>query len=191
MGYNIYVFRHGQTYFNRDKIFTGWKETRLTPLGIRQAKSVSKKLKDKKIDVSFNNGLFRSKQTLSYILKYHPECKKVIIDRRMIERSYGSLSGKKHEDTIKKYGLEQFNKWHRGFNDRPPGGESLSDVEIRVGKFIKFLENYVKKNKVNVAISASGNSIRLFRKIIEGKSKEQVVKWTIPYDNYFHYVINV
>ena len=47
--YNIYVFRHGQTYFNREHRFTGWKESRLTPLGVKQAKFIAGKLKNKKI----------------------------------------------------------------------------------------------------------------------------------------------
>jgi broad specificity phosphatase PhoE len=60
----------------------------------------------------------------------------------------------------------------------------FADVEIRVQKFIDWLISYVKKNKVNVAISAHGNSIRLFRKIWEKKSKEEAVKWFIPYDKF-------
>ena len=50
--YYIYLFRHGQTYFNRDGIFTGWKESKLTPLGIKQACIIAKKLKNKKIDAA-------------------------------------------------------------------------------------------------------------------------------------------
>jgi 2,3-bisphosphoglycerate-dependent phosphoglycerate mutase len=186
--YHIYLFRHGQTYFNKNKMFTGWKESKLTSLGIKQAKAIGKMLKDKKIDIAFDNGLSRSKRTLKEVLVYHPECKKIITDKRMIERSYGKLEGLEHADIIAKYGFDQFNKWHRGFNDRPPKGESFADVEKRVGKFIKFLKFYIKKNRVNVAISASGNSIRLFRKIMEKKSKNDVVKWKIPYDLYFEYV---
>ena len=71
----------------------------------------------------------------------------------------------------------------------PPNGESFADVEKRVGKFIKFLKFYIKKNRVNVAISAHGNSIRLFRKIMEKKPKSEVIKWKIPYDRYFHYTL--
>lgn len=107
----------------------------------------------------------------------------------MIERSYGVLEGKKHDDIIKKYGLEQFNKWHRGFKDRPPKGESFFDVKKRVWKYIKDLMKFIRKNNVNVAISAHGNSIRLFRKIIENKPKEECVKWVIPYDKVFVYKI--
>ena len=38
-------------------------------------------------------------------------------------------------------------------------------------------------------ISAHGNSIRLFRKILERADKKQVVKWFIPYDKVFVYKI--
>jgi len=189
--YKIYIFRHGQTYYNRDGIFTGWKDSKLTPLGIKQARTLAKKLKNKKFQAAFYTRLSRSKQTLREVLKYHPECKKLIEDNRMIERSYGRLEGKHHSTIIRKYGLKQYNAWHRGFDIRPPGGESFADVEKRVRSFIKDLKKFIKKNKVNVAISAHGNSIRLFRKIMERAPKSKAVKWEIPYDKYFEYTIEV
>jgi bisphosphoglycerate-dependent phosphoglycerate mutase len=64
-------------------------------------------------------------------------------------------------------------------------------VESRVSSFIKDLIKLIKKEKVNVAISAHGNSIRLFRKIMEKASKEKAIAWTIPYDDYYEYTINV
>lgn len=191
MKYHIYVFRHGQTYFNRKHIFTGWKESRLTPLGIRQARIIARKLKNKKIEIAFQTPHSRSKNTLKEILKYHPECRKIITDKRIIERSYGKLEGVKHDLIIRKYGEEQFNKWHRGFRDRPPGGESFADVEKRVESFIKDLKKLIKKEKVDIAISASGNSIRLFRKIMEKKPEKEIVRWFIPYDKYFEYVVKI
>jgi broad specificity phosphatase PhoE len=63
----IYLFRHGQTYYNRDKIFTGWKDSKLTPLGIRQAKRIANKLKKKKIDVAYQTRLSRSTGCLKEI----------------------------------------------------------------------------------------------------------------------------
>ncbi|MBD3263304.1 2,3-bisphosphoglycerate-dependent phosphoglycerate mutase [Candidatus Woesearchaeota archaeon] len=191
MNCKIYVFRHGQTYYNRDGIFTGWKDSKLTSKGIKEAKIIAKKLKNKKFQVAFRTRLTRSKQTLKEVLKYHPECKKIIEDNRMIERSYGNLEGKHHDTIIKKYGKEQYDKWHRGFDVRPPKGESFADVEKRVKKFITYLKKYIKKHKVNIAISAHGNSIRLFRKIIENATKKQAVKWNIPYTKYFEYTIKV
>jgi len=189
--YKIYIFRHGQTYYNKNGWFTGWKDSRLTPLGIRQARIIARKLKGKKFQVAFCTRLSRSKQTLKEVLKYHPECKKIIEDNRMIERSYGKLEGKHHDTIIKKFGKAQYDAWHRGYDVRPPGGESFADVEKRVRSFIKDLKRFIKKNKVNVAISAHGNSIRLFRKIMERAPKSKAVRWFIPYDKYYEYTIKV
>ena len=184
-----YVFRHGKTFYNEKGIFTGWKDSKLTPRGIGNAKEVAKKLKNKNIDVAIHTTLSRSKDTLKYVLKFHPECKKILVDDRMIERSYGSLAGKKHDTIIEEYGIEKYNLWHRGFNVRPPKGESFADVEKRVKKFILWLKKYVKDNKVDVAISAHGNSIRLFRKIMENLSVKETESLNIPYDKVYVYKI--
>ena len=187
----IYLFRHGQTYYNKNKVFTGWKDSKLTPQGVKNAKEVAKKLKDKEFRVAIRTSLSRSKDTLKEVLKYHPECKEILEDDRMIERSYGFLEGKTHKKIIDKYGKEEYDKWHRGWDYPPKDGESFKMVEKRVKKFISWLKKYMKKNKVNVAISAHGNSIRLFRKIMEKASKKETIKWDIPYDKYFEYTIKV
>ena len=187
----IYLFRHGQTTYNKNKIFTGWSESHLTPLGIKQAKIIAKKLKNKKFQVAFQTKLSRSKDTLKEVLKFHPECKELIEANQMIERNYGDFNGLKHNTIIKKYGEEQYEHWHRGFGDRAPKGESFADVEVRVKSFIKDLLKFMKKEQVSVAISAHGNSIRLFRKIMEHASREQTVKWIIPYDKVFTYSIKI
>lgn len=187
--FRIYLFRHGQTTFNRDGKFTGQTEAKLTAKGRRHAMKIAKKLKDKKFEVAIHTKLSRSKDTLKSVLKFHPECKLILEDNRMIERSYGELSGKLHSTIIRKYGQKQFDKWHRDFGTRSPGGESFADVEKRVKSFIKDLKKFMKKNKVNVAISAHGNSIRLFRKIMEKASRKETVGWFIPYDKVFEYSV--
>ncbi len=210
----IYLFRHGKTDFNVRKIFTGWKDSNLTKEGIKNAKEISKILKNKKIDVAIYTHLSRSKDTLKYVLKIHPECRTLICDDRMIERSYGELEGMKHEDFIKNTGKELFllgeysnlNKKekkeyelflgkkeyetiHRGWEISAQDGESFLDVEKRVLDFIFWLKKYVKENKVNVMISAHGNSIRIFRKIWEEKEKKEASRWEIPYDKVYTYKV--
>ncbi len=216
--YKIYLFRHGRTNYNVKGMFTGWKESHLVWRGKRDAKKVAKKLKNKKFQVAIHTRLVRSKETLDFVLKFHPECKKILIDDRMIERSYGILEGTTHKSFIEKIGTQEYSLLvhgdaieslspklrkkvekllgekeyeaiHRGYNVKVPKGESFADVEKRVASFIKWLKTYVKKNKVNVAISAHGNSIRLFRKIMENASKDETVKWFIPYDKVFEYEI--
>jgi len=185
----IYLFRHGQSEFNLSKTFTGWLDAKLTPLGIEQAKALGEMLKDKTIDLSYSSSLSRAIDTLKEVLIYHPECRETIIDDRIIERSYGDLSGHTHAETIAQYGQEQFDKWHRGWTDKANNGESFADVELRVQSFIDDLKAKYSGQNLGLAISAHGNSIRLFRKIMENASIEDTVSWTIPYDQYFEYQI--
>jgi len=218
--YKIYLFRHGRTEYNVKGLFCGHKHTRLVLRGKRDAEKVAKKLKNKKFQIAFHTTLPRSKETLKYVLKYHPECKKIIVDDRMIERSYGNLEGTTHKQFIRKIGKksydlrvegdaienlspkfrekvekflgeEEYKSIHRGYNVAAPNGESFADVEKRVESFIKYLKKFMKKNKCNVAISAHGNSIRLFRKIMEKVSREKTVKWFIPYDKVFEYEVKI
>jgi len=185
----IYLFRHGQTFYNAKKIFTGWKNAKLTQLGIDQAKNMALLLREKTINIAYRSHLIRTRDTLDQVLKYHPECKEIIIDERILERSYGKLEGCSHEVTARKYGKVQFNLWHRDFFTRPPEGESYADVEIRVGKFIKDLQKKYSGKKLGIAISASSNSMRLFRKIMENLTAEEASSLPSPYDTYFQYEI--
>lgn len=191
MKLKIYIFRHGQTYYNKKHIFTGWKDSKLTPLGKKQAIIIAKKLKNKKFQVAYQTRLSRSKDTLKPVLKYHPECRKIITDNRMFERSYGKLEKKYHKTIIAKYGKKQYDIWHRSYNTAPPKGESVKTVEKRVLSFIKDLIKFMKKNKVNVAISAHNNSMRPFRRYFEKLSIKQMMKLENPYDDYFEYTIDV
>lgn len=216
---HIYVFRHGQTSYNRDGRFTGFHNPRLTKLGIKQAKIIAKKLKSKKFQIAFHTSLTRSKQTLKEVLKFHPECTKIIKDNRIIERNYGDLNGTLHRTFIQRIGKklvnlevegdvienlspkargeaekflgeEEFALIHRGFYVPPPKGESFAMVETRVKSFLKDLLKLMKKEKVNVALSAHGNSIRLLRRILEKSSIPETVSWVIPYEDYYDYTIN-
>ncbi len=187
----IYLFRHGQTHFNKRKRFTGWLDADWTSKGMRNARVTAKKLKNKRIDVAFETHLKRSIHTLKEVLKYHPECFLKLKDDRMIERCYGQLQGRSHAAFIQEYGKTLFDKYHRSYNFPPPKGESVRMVEKRVLSFVKDLLAFIKKYKVNVAISAHGNSMRPFRRYFEKVSIGKMLKWEMPYDTYFEYVIDV
>lgn len=185
----IYLFRHGQTDFNLEKIFTGWLQSELTDVGVQQARDMALLLKEKTIQLAYTPDLTRCQNTLAEVLKFHPECQETIIDNRILERNYGDIGGKLHQDIIDQFGEEQYKKWHRGWSDRPPGGESYADVEIRIQDFITDLRSKYSDKDLSIAICGSSNSIRLFRKIMENATIEETVSWTIPYDQYFEYQI--
>lgn len=183
----LYLFRHGETEFNRDHIFTGWLDSKLTPRGIEQAQFLAKLLESKKINLAYQTRLSRSQDTLKHVLEYHPECQQILTDDRLIERSYGILSGHSHQETIQKFGQKQFDLWHRGWQDKVLEGESLEEVERRVADFISDLKSQNHPQNFGIAISAHGNSIRVFRKIMEKTSLAEACSWTISYDTYFQY----
>jgi 2,3-bisphosphoglycerate-dependent phosphoglycerate mutase len=189
MKLHIYLFRHGETNFNRSKRFTGLVNSRLTPKGIEQANLIAEKLKEKTFQIAFRTSLSRSSNSLKIVLKYHPECKKVIIDDRLIERSYGDLERKHHKTVIKKYGEKQFDLWHRSYDVPPPRGESIKMVEKRVLSFVKDLLTLMKREKVNVVISAHNNSMRPFRRYFENLTINEMMTLENPYDTYFEYTI--
>ncbi len=191
MKLKIYLFRHGQTFYNKDHIFTGWKDSNLTPLGYKQADKIGRMLKDKKIQLAFSSHLTRSRETLKQVLKYHPECKRIIVDDRIIERSYGDLQGMTHEKFIKENGEKLFKLYHRSYDVPPPNGESIKMVEERVLSFINDLLFLMRKYKVNVAVSAHGNSMRPFRRYFEHMTISRMMKLENPWDNYFEYTIKI
>mgnify|MGYP001386213504 CR=1 FL=1 len=214
----IYLFRHGLTHYNKHQWFTGWIDSRMTKEGIKNAQKIARKLKGKKFQVAYQTRLARSRNTLKEVLKSHPECQEVITDDRMIERNYGKLQKRSHKEFMeeiestlvnvmeKKYGKMKrtvkakfgermaksvYDIYHRSYDIPPPGGESIKMVEKRVNSFIKDLLKKMKKEKVNVAISAHGNSMRPFRKYFEKLSKEEMMKLENPWDDYFEYTIKI
>jgi 2,3-bisphosphoglycerate-dependent phosphoglycerate mutase len=186
---HIYLFRHGETSFNRSKRFTGLANSRLTPKGIEQANIIAEKLREKEFQVAFKTSLSRSSDSLKIVLNFHPECKMVIVDDRMIERSYGDLERKYHKTVIKKYGKRQFDLWHRSYDVPPPGGESMKMVEKRVLSFVKDLLRLMEREKINVVISAHNNSMRPFRRYFEDLTVKQMMALENPYDRYFDYPV--
>lgn len=183
----IYIFRHGQTDFNLEKKFTGWLQSTLTDEGLKQAQHLAELLKPKTIDISITPSLTRCQNTMQEVLNFHPECQIKLIDDRILERNYGDLGGQLHQTIIDQYGQDQFDKWHRGWSNRPPGGESYADVEVRLSDFITDLRQKYSDSTKNIAICGSSNSIRLFRKIIENATIKESVSWQIPYDQFYEY----
>ena len=189
VNYHVYIFRHGQTHYNKSKRFTGRANSKLNNKGKEQSNFLAEQLKSKKFQVAYKTSLSRSEQSLRIVLKYHPECRRIIVDDRLIERSYGYLERKHQKTIIKKYGKKQFDLWHRSYHVPPPGGESIKTVEERVLSFISDLLLFIKKEKVNVAICFHNNSMRPFRRYFENLTIKQMMLLENPYDKYFDYMI--
>lgn len=184
----VYVFRHAETEDNFNKIFSGRHDSKLTPKGIAQAKSLAKKLKDKHFDIAYSSPLSRSVDTAKEVLVYHPRVN-LILEPLLLERDYGELTGKSKEQLMKD-NFELAIKYRRGYDFPPPGGESLKDVqEKRVFPFCKKLVAELKSQRKNVAISCTNNTMRIIRMFFENLTVEEMQTLENPFGDYAAYVV--
>ena len=175
----LYLFRHGETEDNKNKIFSGRRDSPLTPKGIEQSEELAEKLKDKKIDLAIYSDLSRAKDTLDEVLKFHPETK-TEPSKLLLERDYGELTGTSKTELNQK-DPELFLKYRRSWDFPPPNGESLKMVwENRVKQFCEDLEERMRREKINVAISCTNNTMRLIRMYFEKLSIEQMLELENP-----------
>lgn len=184
----IYVFRHGQSYDNKLRKFSGFRNSMLTPEGKKHAKLLGKKLKNKNIKIGYASHLSRMKNTLGEVIKTNKNSK-MIIDDRIIERCYGSLQGtsktKLERDDPKKYQIV-----HRGYDQKmPKGEENIKQIEKRVFEFAKELEEKIKKEKINVAVVCGNNSMRALRRYFEKLSVKQMLELENTYGTYCEYEV--
>lgn len=165
MGSKIYVFRHTQSKDNAAAIFSGNRNVTLTNDGYIAAEKLAQSLKNVKLDIAFTSDLLRSVDTMSIVLKFHPNTISCL-DNRIRERSYGFLEGQSKKRWAK-YLFPLFKIYHRSYRIPPPGGESLADVQKRVIQFVNELMLYLEGRSINVAICCHSGSIRGIRQYFE------------------------
>lgn len=177
----LYIFRHGQSEDNAEMIFSGWRDAKLTEVGIKQALDLAEILKDKKIDYLISSDQIRAIDTMKHAISLNEEAKNLEIhtDKRIRERSYGDLQGtSKLELFLQDEAL--CNEYRRSYTKRANNGESLDDVVSRVKDFIEEIIPMMKERNINIAVSCHGNSIRGFRKYFENLTPEEVSKIETP-----------
>jgi len=201
----LILLRHFKSQWNKDNRFAGWVDNPLSKEGILAAKEIAKKLAAEKIGVVYTSTLIRNEETILRVFE-HLEDKyplflhldggrmqkwanftdlnqndvPVYVSENLNERYYGKLQGLNKEEITKQYGEEKVHLWRRGFNDKPPGGESLKNVYNRAVPFYKkYIEKDLKQQK-NVLIVASHNSLRALVKYIEGISDKDITNVELP-----------
>ena len=88
----LILVRHGQSIYNMENRFTGWKDVDLTAKGIQEAKNASTLLKNETIDFAFTSSLKRAQNTLKIILKNLDLDLDITYDKSLNERDYGDLA---------------------------------------------------------------------------------------------------
>ena len=178
----LVLVRHGQSEWNAKNLFTGWKDPKLTDLGIQEAIKAGELLKTRnvKFDLMFTSDLFRAQETGRLILEQiNQKDIEIIQDQSLNERNYGDLAGLNKDEAREKWGEEQVHIWRRSFDVPPPGGESLKNTAERVlPYFEREIMPKVEKG-LNILVAAHGNSLRSLVMHLENISSEEIVKLEI------------
>lgn len=185
----IYIFRHSETYDNKNRIFSGRRNVQLTPEGKKQAEKLAKMLANKQINIGFTPDLDRCKDTLKIILKLHKNAK-IKIANGLLERDYGKLTGQSKLEWMEKE-PDKTIKYRRAWDFPPPGGESIKQVKKRVFPFCDKVVKLASKKKIGIAISATGNTVKLMRMYFEKLSILQMLTLESPFADYASYAIKV
>ena len=111
MKHNLVLMRHGQSQWNLENRFTGFRDVELTELGRNEARSAGGKLKDSGIvfDTVFTSTLKRANETAELALAASGQGDKIsemIYSDELRERDYGDLTGLNKDETRAKYGDE-------------------------------------------------------------------------------------
>ena len=206
--YKIVLLRHGESTWNRENRFTGWKDVDLSEKGLLEAKQAGQTLLKEgfQFDIAFTSVLKRAIRTLWIVmdqmdLMWIP----VINSWRLNERHYGALQGLNKAETAAKFGEEQVHIWRRSYDipppklektdERYPGNDpryaNLSEKELPLTECLKdtvdrFLpywhETIVPEIRTGkkVIIAAHGNSLRALVKYLDNIPDDKIAGLNIP-----------
>ena len=166
---NLILVRHGQSQWNLENKFTGWKDIPLTEKGIFEAKQAGQLIKKNKIvfDKIFSSTLIRANKTAEIAVReaemfnlFNNDELIYTRDQSLNERDYGDLVGLNKAETAEKFGKDQVHIWRRSYDTPPPNGESLKNVVDRVSPYFNNKIEPLLFNNKNILIVAHGNSLR-------------------------------
>lgn len=204
----LVLLRHGQSTWNKENRFTGWKDVGLTEQGEREAKQAGKILKEEgfKFDMAYTSVLKRAIKTLWLTLEEMDQMWIPVIKHwRLNERHYGALQGLNKAETANKYGEDQVLVWRRSYSTPPPALEKtdkrypgndpryklLGKKDIPLSECLKdnvartqpYWEGEILrdiKSGKNILITAHGNSLRSIIKMLDNVSEDEILKINVP-----------
>lgn len=151
----LYIFRHGETFANVDKLVSdGYSSiVQLTPLGKEQALELGKKLSPKKLPLIYSSPYDRARTTAEYVASFNQTPIEIINDLR--EFSFGITEGWTEEKTYKKYNFEFKSVLdvsdENTYNISLPEGESKQEALNRFLQALTFIKNNCPYEQVGVA----------------------------------------
>jgi 2,3-bisphosphoglycerate-dependent phosphoglycerate mutase len=202
------LLRHGESLWNKEKLFTGWSDIDLSDHGKIEALGAGKmfKVEGYCFDIAYTSVLKRAIRTLWLVLDELDQMW-IPVERswRLNERHYGALQGLNKLETAKRFGEDQVLLWRRSYDIKPPALEKtdkrypahdrryrqLDDRNIplseclrdTVDRFLPYWRGVIApsiKAGKRVIIVAHGNSLRALVKYLDNISDEDIVALNIP-----------
>jgi len=206
--HKVVLLRHGQSTWNQENRFTGWKDVDLSEQGVREAHAAGRLMKDAGLtfDLAFTSVLRRAIKTLDIALDEMDQLWIPVTKHwRLNERHYGALQGLDKAETAAKHGEEQVKIWRRSYDIPPPplsrdderhsardpryaglapaeipASESLKDT---VARFLPYWHDTIApaiRGGSRVLIAAHGNSLRALVKYLDNVGEAEIVELNIP-----------
>ena len=126
----VHLIRHGETIWNRDKLFQGQSDIELTELGKKQSHSVASKILECAPKTVYTSPLSRAKYIADLISKEIGSSSIQI--KNMIELDLGELEGKTGED-LRANWPDIISNWRsHPSRVKMPSGESFAQLHDRV-----------------------------------------------------------
>ncbi|HEY3194939.1 MAG TPA: 2,3-diphosphoglycerate-dependent phosphoglycerate mutase [Candidatus Dormibacteraeota bacterium] len=204
----LVLLRHGQSTWNLENLFTGWRDVPLSELGVTEAKEAGRLMAEAGLapDIVHTSVLIRAIQTADIGLgEMDRSWIPVRRSWRLNERHYGALEGLNKRETTERYGEARVKVWRRSYDVRPPdleaaderhpandlryaslppellpSSECLKDV---VERMLPYWYDAIVPDLIAyrcVLVSAHGNSLRALVKHLDGLSDQEVVDLDIP-----------
>ena len=204
----LVLMRHGESIWNLENRFTGWKDVDLTEKGVEEARRAGRVLRDEGVDfdLAYTSLLTRAIRTL-WLAQEEMDRRWVPVVKhwRLNERHYGALQGLNKAETAAKFGDEQVLVWRRSYDVPPPAlsrddernpahdqrystllpeelplTECLKDTVARVVPYWQMeIAPQVRAGK-KVIVAAHGNSLRALIKHLDLVTDEAIVGLNIP-----------
>lgn len=154
----LWLIRHGETDWNRERRIQGQQPNPLSALGELQARQLGARLAGERFDAVYASDLKRAVQTAALALPgYAP-----VYDARLREVGRGVLEGQLGADLVGEqrdlYAAVQGDL----LNVRPPGGENYRDVGVRA---VAWLESLPEVGKI-AAVTHGGVIFALLHHVV-------------------------
>ena len=182
----LYIIRHGETELNTTGVYYGWTDCGLSEKGVMQSEDLADILQNVSFDAVISSSLIRAVVTAVVVSGFAPE--EIIRDDRLRELNFGDWEGIHHKE-IKEKHKEAWENWRSDWkNAAPPGGESFSEMYVRVKSCIEDILREYKGKRVLV-VSHQG-AMRIIPMILLGFPEEAYWSFTAEQGRYSQYEID-